>query len=135
MDPLGMGPDGPASLPGCWLVQERDCARGLRAMAWRAALAPGNQWGMEWLPSASPYRPPWPTKRRLVLLAGQRLPEALGNLQRLLGAMEVARPGAAGRAMAGLNAADRGCSARHRPPGPAMPNLHRMLRAAGFTSQ
>jgi len=68
--------------PRCRLVAVRDrlTARGLKARG-VAAVAPGNPM-MDGIPSRP--LPPLGGARRLLLLPGSRLPEALGNLERLL---------------------------------------------------
>ncbi|MDA0717884.1 MAG: lipid-A-disaccharide synthase-related protein [Cyanobacteria bacterium] len=75
----------------CRLVAMRDqlTAQGLRRHK-VAALAPGN-------PMMDGFRhtplPAWLTsQRRLILLAGSRLPEALGNARRLLGCLSLQQP-------------------------------------------
>ncbi len=71
----------------CRLVAVRDrlTARGLRRHGVRA-VAPGNPM-MDGFPPAPPL-PPWLRgRRRLLLLPGSRLPEALGNLAGLLAAL------------------------------------------------
>ena len=69
--------------PRCQLVAVRDplTARGLRRRGVRA-VAPGNPMmdGFE----QRPLPPPLRQRRRVLLLPGSRLPEALGNLRRLL---------------------------------------------------
>ncbi|MFN9631656.1 MAG: lipid-A-disaccharide synthase-related protein [Cyanobacteriota bacterium] len=69
--------------PRCRLVAVRDrlTARGLRAHG-VGALAPGNPMmdGFQ----EHPLPPPLRQRRRVLLLPGSRLPEALGNLRRLL---------------------------------------------------
>jgi uncharacterized protein (TIGR03492 family) len=71
----------------CRLVALRDrlTARGLRRHG-VAALAPGNPMmdGLEPDPLPAALQP----MRRLLLLGGSRMPEALGNLRRLLAALE-----------------------------------------------
>ncbi len=71
----------------CRLVAVRDrlTARGLRSHG-VAALAPGNPM-MDGL-DPDPLPPDLARHRRLVLLAGSRMPEALGNLERLLTALD-----------------------------------------------
>ena len=72
--------------PRCRLVAVRDrlTARGLRRHG-VAAEAPGNPMmdGFQALPLPAA----WHDRRRLLLLPGSRLPEALGNLERLLQAL------------------------------------------------
>jgi uncharacterized protein (TIGR03492 family) len=70
----------------CRLVAMRDrfTARGLRRHG-VAALAPGNPM-MDGL-KAEPLAPALQQRRRLLLLGGSRMPEALGNVQRLLDAV------------------------------------------------
>ncbi len=71
----------------CRLVAVRDrlTARGLRRHGVRA-LAPGNPMMDGFAPA--PPLPPWlQGRRRLLLLPGSRLPEALGNLRGLLAAL------------------------------------------------
>ncbi|MCP9850589.1 lipid-A-disaccharide synthase-related protein [Cyanobium sp. Morenito 9A2] len=71
----------------CRLVAVRDAltARGLRRHRVHA-LAPGNPM-MDGLDPAAEFLPPSGASRRVLLLMGSRTPEALGNLQRLLGAL------------------------------------------------
>ncbi|MEB3316981.1 MAG: lipid-A-disaccharide synthase-related protein [Cyanobacteriota bacterium] len=70
----------------CRLVAVRDrlTARGLQSHR-VAALAPGNPMmdGFE----RRPLPLPWRRRRRVMLLPGSRLPEALGNLERLLASL------------------------------------------------
>ncbi len=71
----------------CRLVAVRDrlTARGLRRHGVRA-VAPGNPMMDGFAPA--PTLPPWlQGRRRLLLLPGSRLPEALGNLRSLLAAL------------------------------------------------
>jgi uncharacterized protein (TIGR03492 family) len=71
----------------CRLVAVRDrlTARGLRRHGVRA-IAPGNPMMDGFAPA--PPLPPWlQGRRRLLLLPGSRLPEALGNLRALLAAL------------------------------------------------
>ncbi|MBD2548849.1 sugar synthetase [Microcystis elabens FACHB-917] len=71
----------------CRLVAVRDrlTARGLRRHGVRA-VAPGNPMMDGFAPAPAP--PPWlQGRRRLLLLPGSRLPEALGNLRGLLEAL------------------------------------------------
>ncbi|MBM5792410.1 MAG: sugar synthetase [Cyanobacteria bacterium M_surface_7_m2_037] len=72
----------------CRLVAMRDAltARGLRRHG-VDALAPGNPM-MDGL-RAEPLPPVLQGRRRLLLLGGSRMPEALGNLRRLLEALEL----------------------------------------------
>ncbi|MFZ9952788.1 MAG: lipid-A-disaccharide synthase-related protein [Vulcanococcus sp.] len=74
----------------CRLVALRDrfTARGLRRHG-VAALAPGNPMmdGLEPAPLPDALR----GRRRLLLLGGSRMPEALANLERLLGALALSR--------------------------------------------
>jgi len=75
----------------CRLVAVRDrlTARGLRRHG-VAALAPGNPM-MDGF--SQPPLPAWLAgQRRLILLAGSRLPEALGNARRLLGSLTLWQP-------------------------------------------
>ena len=78
----------------CRLVAVRDrlTARGLRRHR-VAACAPGNPM----MDGFAPQPPPAPLqgRPRLLLLAGSRMPEALGNLQRLLAALPEAGSGPA----------------------------------------
>ncbi|MEB3235446.1 MAG: lipid-A-disaccharide synthase-related protein [Cyanobacteriota bacterium] len=71
----------------CQLVAVRDrlTARGLRRRG-VAALAPGNPM-MDGL-AHSPAPAPLASRRRLLLLAGSRMPEAIRNAERLLGALD-----------------------------------------------
>ena len=73
--------------PRCRLVAVRDrlTARGLRRHG-VAALAPGNPMMDGLGPQAA--CPGQPQQRRLLLLGGSRMPEAIGNLRRLLTALE-----------------------------------------------
>jgi uncharacterized protein (TIGR03492 family) len=75
----------------CRLVAMRDAltARGLRRHGVEA-LAPGNPM-MDGL-QAEPLPPALQGRRRLLLLGGSRMPEALGNLRRLLEALALLRP-------------------------------------------
>ena len=75
----------------CRLVAVRDrlTARGLRRHG-VAALAPGNPM-MDGFPHAP--LPAWlQSQRRLILLAGSRLPESLANARRLLGCLALGQP-------------------------------------------
>jgi uncharacterized protein (TIGR03492 family) len=74
----------------CRLVAMRDAltARGLRRHGVEA-LAPGNPM-MDGL-QAEPLPPALQGRRRLLLLGGSRMPEALGNLRRLLEALALLR--------------------------------------------
>lgn len=75
----------------CRLVAVRDrlTARGLHRHG-VAALAPGNPM-MDGFPQCP--LPAWlASQRRLILLAGSRLPEALGNARRLLGGLTLLQP-------------------------------------------
>jgi uncharacterized protein (TIGR03492 family) len=75
----------------CRLVAVRDrlTARGLHRHG-VAALAPGNPM-MDGFPQTP--LPAWlDSQRRLILLAGSRLPEALGNARRLLGCLSLGQP-------------------------------------------
>lgn len=75
----------------CRLVAVRDrlTARGLHRHG-VAALAPGNPM-MDGFPQTP--LPAWlNSQRRLILLAGSRLPEALGNARRLLGCLRLGQP-------------------------------------------
>ena len=74
----------------CRLVAMRDAltARGLRRHG-VDALAPGNPM-MDGL-QAEPLPPVLQGRRRLLLLGGSRMPEALGNLRRLLEALDLLR--------------------------------------------
>ncbi len=106
--------------PRCRLVAVRDrlTARGLRRHGVRA-VAPGNPMMDGFAPALS--LPPWlQRRRRLLLLPGSRLPEALGNLQRLLAALP---PAAASPPITVLLATGS-------LPGPA--ELAELLAAAGF---
>ena len=70
-------------------VRDRLTARGLRRHG-VAALAPGNPM-MDGFPQAP--LPAWlQSQRRLILLAGSRLPEALGNARRLLAGLALWQP-------------------------------------------
>jgi len=112
----------------CRVVAVRDglTARGLRRHGVRA-LAPGNSMMDGFL--SQPVPPGLASQRRLVLLAGSRLPEALGNLQRLLGALEwlgpdgQERPGSLNEPIAVL------CATGTRP---SDAELAPLLRAAGY---
>ncbi len=75
----------------CRLVAVRDrlTARGLRRHG-VAALAPGNPMMDGLAPDSLP--PALADHRRLVLLGGSRMPEALGNLERLLAALDGLAP-------------------------------------------
>ena len=74
----------------CRLVAMRDplTARGLRRHG-VAALAPGNPMMDDLVPDPLPQA--LHQHRRLLLLGGSRMPEALGNLRRLLAALALAR--------------------------------------------
>jgi uncharacterized protein (TIGR03492 family) len=70
-------------------VRDRLTAKGLRRHG-VAALAPGNPM-MDGFPHA--LLPAWlQSQRRLILLAGSRLPEALANARRLLGCLALWQP-------------------------------------------
>ncbi|MBU6354500.1 MAG: lipid-A-disaccharide synthase-related protein, partial [Cyanobacteria bacterium REEB498] len=106
----------------CRLVALRDrlTARGLRRHG-VAALAPGNPMmdGLEPDPLPEALQP----QRRLLLLGGSRMPEALGNLRRLLQALEGWRPPGSVLLLAP-------CGSRPEPA-----EWEPLLRGLGFTPQ
>lgn len=106
----------------CRLVVVRDAltARGLRRHG-VAALAPGNPMmdGLEAAPLPTRLR----TRRRLLLLAGSRMPEALRNAEQLLSALNQLQSGAAITVLL----------ATGREPSPAQ--LAPLLQRQGFAVQ
>jgi len=125
-----MGPDGPASLPGLWLVMGRKLVPpGSFGGPWRAGPfgAPGNSNG--WLPL--PARPPaWPPTAPGVAGGQSHCRRPAGqSLQRLLGAMDGSGPGG----WKGPRQADEPIAVllRHAAPGPRC-RLAPLLRAAGY---
>jgi len=105
----------------CRLLALRDrlTARGLRRRGLRA-LAPGNPMmdGLETAPLPEPLR----GRRRLLLLPGSRLPEALSNLRRLLAALPANLPSGSPAGSLLLATGSR----------PGIQELAPVLEAAGF---